>query len=223
MKVLFKVYRSHLNKNVEYEVEVEESDRVLDGLIYIKERLDSSFSFRYSCAHGVCGSDAVRINGKNSLACKVLIKNVKKPVVVEPLIGARVIKDLVVDLEPFFSKLYKIKPYLINNTPAPMKERLQLPAERERYDDTTKCILCFCCTTSCPTYWASNEYIGPQAIVYAHRFIFDSRDEGSKERLEILRDIYGIYRCRSVFNCVNSCPRDIDITKAIKQLQRLWM
>lgn len=219
--MVFKVFRSEVNKLVEYEVEIEETDRVLDGLIYIREKLDSSFAFRHSCAHGVCGSDAVRINGKNFLACKVLIKNVKKPVVVEPLLGARVIKDLVCDIEPFFEKLYKIKPYLINDEPPPLKERLQLPHERDIYDDTTKCILCFCCTTACPTYWASGSYIGPQAAVYAHRFIFDSRDRGAFQRLEVLRKIDGIYRCRSVFNCTNACPRDIDITKAIKQLQKL--
>jgi len=204
----------------EYEVEAEPVDRVLDGLHYIKWYLDSTLAFRRSCGHGICGSDAMVINGRNRLACKVLLKDLGRKVTVEPLRGFRVIKDLVVDMEPFFAKYRAVMPYLINNDPVPEKERLQSPEERARYDDTTKCILCAACTTSCPIFWANGEYIGPAAIVAAHRFIFDSRDQGAAARLEILNDRSGVWRCRTVFNCTEACPRGIDVTKAIEDVKR---
>jgi succinate dehydrogenase / fumarate reductase iron-sulfur subunit len=132
-----------------------------------------------------------------------------------------VIKDLVVDMEPFFAKYRAIKPYFINNDPPPEgRERLQSPEDRERFDDTTKCILCACCTTSCPSFWANGQYIGPAAIVQAHRFIFDSRDQGSAERLEVLNDMMGVWRCRTVFNCVECCPREINVTRAIGDVKK---
>jgi len=204
----------------EYEVEAEPVDRVLDGLHYIKWYLDSTLAFRRSCGHGICGSDAMVINGRNRLACKVLLKDLGRKVTVEPLRGFRVIKDLVVDMEPFFAKYRAVMPYLINNDPVPERERRQSPEERARYDDTTKCILCAACTTSCPIFWANGEYIGPAAIVAAHRFIFDSRDQGAAARLEILNDRSGVWRCRTVFNCTEACPRGIDVTKAIEDVKR---
>lgn len=203
-----------------YTVEVDRSDRLLDALNQVKWYQDGTLTFRRSCAHGICGSDAMLINGVNRLACKVLMGDLGDRVTVEPLRGFRVIKDLVVDMEPFFAAYRAIKPYLINHDPEPVAERLQLPEERERFDDTTKCILCAACTTSCPSFWANEEYIGPAAIVNAHRFIFDSRDQGAEERLEILNSRNGVWRCRTIFNCTDACPRGIQVTRAIQDVKR---
>ena len=143
----------------------------------------------------VC-ADAMRINGVNYLACKVLVQDLRsKKITVEPLLGLGVIKDLIVDMEPFFDHFRSMMPYLVNDEPPPKGERLQSPEERERFDDTTKCILCAACTTSCPSYWANDKYVGPAAIVNAHRFIYDSRDRAATERLKILNDQFGVYRC----------------------------
>ena len=222
----FKIQRFNPDKDKkphyeEYRVELEQTDRVLDGLNEIKWRQDGTLTYRRSCAHGVCGSDAMRINGRNRLACKVLIKDLPDHVTIEPMLGFTVIKDLVVDLEPFFEKYRSIAPYLINDTPAPHDaERLQSPEDRAKYDDGTKCILCAACTTSCPPFWANKEFVGPAAIVNAHRFIFDSRDEGAEERLAVLNSRNGVWRCRTVFNCTDACPRDIEITRAIEDVKR---
>jgi succinate dehydrogenase / fumarate reductase iron-sulfur subunit len=204
----------------EYRVKVDPTDRVLDALNSIKWYQDGTLTFRRSCAHGICGSDAMRINGVNRLACKVLMKDVGETVTVEPLMGFRVIKDLVVDMEPFFAQYRSVLPYLINDSRPPQHERLQSIEERERFDDTTKCILCAACTTSCPSFWANEEFVGPAAIVNAHRFIFDSRDEGAAERLEILNGRDGVWRCRTIFNCTEACPREIKITKAIGEVKK---
>jgi succinate dehydrogenase / fumarate reductase iron-sulfur subunit len=193
----------------------------LDLLEKIKGYQDGSLAFRRSCAHGICGSDAMRINGVNRLACKTLVKDVGKgTVTVEPLLGLPLIKDLIVDMEPFFEHYESVMPYLINDEPPPLKERLQSPQERERFDDTTKCILCAACTTSCPSFWSNNRYVGPAAIVNAHRFIFDSRDRAAAERLRILSDQFGVYRCHTIFNCTLACPREIQITKAIGEVKK---
>jgi succinate dehydrogenase / fumarate reductase iron-sulfur subunit len=198
------------------------TDRVLDALHKIKWELDGSLTFRRSCAHGVCGSDAMRINGRNRLACKTLLKDVnpEKVITVEPIQGLAVEKDLIVDMEPFFTAYKSVMPYLVTTGNEPTRERIQSQAEQERFDDTTKCILCAACTTSCPVYWADGQYFGPQAIVGAHRFIFDSRDEGADQRLEILNDSEGVWRCRTTFNCTEACPRGIEITKAIQEVKR---
>ena len=209
--------RSHYE---DYQVDLETTDRVLDGLNEIKWRQDGTLTYRRSCAHGVCGSDAMRINGRNRLACKLLIKDVPGQVTIEPMLGFTVIKDLVVDLEPFFEKYRSIAPYLINDSAPPETERLQSPEDRARYDDGTKCILCAACTTSCPPFWANKEFVGPAAIVNAHRFIFDSRDQGADERLAVLNTRNGVWRCRTVFNCTDACPRDIEITRAIEDVKR---
>jgi succinate dehydrogenase / fumarate reductase iron-sulfur subunit len=204
-----------------FRVEAEPTDRVLDLLEKIKGYQDGSLAFRRSCAHGICGSDAMRINGVNRLACKTLVKDVGKgTITVEPLLGLPLIKDLVVDMEPFFEHYESVMPYLINDEPPPLKERLQSPEERERFDDTTKCILCAACTTSCPSFWSNNRYVGPAAIVNAHRFIFDSRDRAAAERLRILSDQFGVYRCHTIFNCTLACPREIQITKAIGEVKK---
>jgi succinate dehydrogenase / fumarate reductase iron-sulfur subunit len=205
-----------------YQVTAEPTDRVLDALHKVKWDLDGSLTFRRSCAHGVCGSDAMRINGRNRLACKTLLKDVNpsEPITVEPIKGLPVLKDLVVDMEPFFDAYRSVMPFLVTHGNEPTRERLQSQSDRERFDDTTKCILCAACTTSCPVYWADGQYFGPQAIVGAHRFIFDSRDEATDQRLEILNDKEGVWRCRTTFNCTEACPRGIEVTKAIQEVKR---
>ena len=225
MQVRFRVKRFNPERDKgphweEYDVPMEPTDRVLDGLHHVKWYIDGTLALRRSCAHGVCGSDAMLINGRNQLACKLLMKGVGRKVTVEPLRGMRVIKDLVVDMEPFFEKYRSILPYLINDDPPPDRERVQSPKDRARYDDTTKCILCAACTTSCPIYWADGEYVGPAAIVNAHRFIFDSRDQGAAQRAEVLAERSGVFRCKTTFNCTDACPRGIEVTRAIQEVKQ---
>ncbi len=226
MQVTLKVFRYNpdVDKKWHYEtynLDVEETERILDLLELVKGHYDGSLSFRRSCAHGVCGSDAMRINGRNMLACKTLVRDVGDKITVEPLLGLKVIKDLIVDMEPFFDNYKKVLPYFINDSPLPAdgKERLQSPEQRARFDDTTKCILCAACTTSCPSFWGSDDYLGPAALVAAHRFIFDSRDEAAAQRLQIVSETSGLARCHTVYNCTMACPRDIQITKAIGELK----
>ncbi len=207
----------------EYAVDVQPTDRLLDALHQVKWHQDGTLAFRRSCAHGVCGSDAMTINNVNRLACKVLMADLGSRFTVEPLRGFPVIKDLIVDMEPFFEKYRSIKPYLINYNPPPPVERYQDAEDRARIDDTTKCILCGACTSSCPSFWGNREYVGPASIVQAHRFIFDSRDQGANERLEILNDRNGVWRCRTIFNCVGACPRQIDVTRAIGEVKKLLL
>jgi succinate dehydrogenase / fumarate reductase, iron-sulfur subunit len=228
MEVTLRIFRYDPEKDVQphyerYTVEAEPVDRVLDLLEKVRGYHDGSLAYRRSCAHGVCGSDAMRINGRNHLACKVLVRDLKKgEITVEPLLGLRVIKDLLVDMDPFFDKYKRLLPYLINDEPLPAdgKERLQSPEQRERFDDTTKCILCAACTTSCPVFWSDGDYFGPAALVTAHRFIFDSRDKGGAERLRLLNQRDGAWACRTIFNCTEACPRDIQITQAIGEIKR---
>ncbi|MET8024444.1 succinate dehydrogenase iron-sulfur subunit [Streptomyces avermitilis] len=207
----------------DFQLEIDPKERVLDALHKIKWDQDGSLTFRRSCAHGICGSDAMRINGKNRLACKTLIKDINpaKPITVEAIKGLTVLKDLVVDMEPFFQAYRDVMPFLITkDTNEPTRERLQSGEDRERFDDTTKCILCAACTSSCPVFWNDGQYFGPAAIVNAHRFIFDSRDEAGEQRLEILNDKDGVWRCRTTFNCTDACPRGIEVTKAIQEVKR---
>ena len=225
MEVMLRIKRYNPETDVkaafkEYAVEVEPTDRVLDALNQVKWYQDGTLTYRRSCAHGVCGSDAMRINGRNRLACKILMKELGKTITIEPLIGFTVIKDLIIDMEPFFASYKSVKPYLISEDAPSAGERRQSPEERERYDDTTKCILCAACTTACPITWTSDEFVGPAAIVNAHRFIFDSRDQGGAERLRILNTRSGVWRCRTIFNCTEACPRGIEITRAIEQVKR---
>jgi succinate dehydrogenase / fumarate reductase iron-sulfur subunit len=206
-----------------FDVEVYSTDRVLDALHKIKWEQDGTLSFRRSCAHGICGSDAMRINGRNRLACKTLIKDldITQPIYVEAIKGLPLEKDLIVDMEPFFAAFREVKPFLIaNSKPEKGKERIQSIANRETFDDTTKCILCAACTTSCPVFWTDGQYFGPAAIVAAHRFIFDSRDDAAKVRLDILNDKEGVWRCRTTFNCTDACPRGIQVTQAIADVKQ---
>jgi succinate dehydrogenase / fumarate reductase iron-sulfur subunit len=226
MRVTLKIlrYNPEVDTKAHYEsysVEQEPTDRVLDALNSVKWQHDGTLTYRRSCAHGVCGSDAMRINGRNRLACKLLVQDVGTNVTIEPLMGFRVIKDLVVDMEPFFASYRLIKPFLINSDQAPAgRERLQSPEDRELIDDTSKCIMCAACTTACPITWTNQDFVGPAAIVQAHRFIYDSRDQGADARLNVLNDKSGVWRCRTIFNCTDACPRGIKITRAIEQVKR---
>ena len=226
MQVKLKIFRYNPEKDKKphyeiYKIEAEPTNLVLDLLEYVKGYIDGTLSFRRSCAHGVCGSDAMRINGVNYLACKVLVKDIgSSKITIEPILGLSVIKDLIVDMEPFLDHFRSIMPYFVNDEAPPSTERLQSPEERERFDDTTKCILCAACTTSCPSYWANGKYVGPAAIVNAHRFIFDSRDRAAAKRLNILNDQFGVYRCHTIFNCTLACPREIQITAAIGEIKK---
>ena len=204
----------------DFDLEADPTDRLLDLLHQVKWYRDSTLAFRRSCGHGVCGSDAMLINGRNRLACKVLVRDLGESITVEPLRGFPVERDLIVDMEGFFAKYRSVQPYLQTEGPEPARERLQSPEERARFDDTTKCILCAACTTSCPSFWTNPDYVGPAAVVLAHRFIFDSRDEAAAERLQALAGKDGVYRCRTVFNCTDACPRDIHVTRALGEVKK---
>jgi len=205
----------------EFTVKVDPMDRLLDALNEVKWYHDGTLAFRRSCAHGICGSDAMLINGVNALACKVLVSQYGSKVTIEPIRGLPVLKDLIVDMEPFFDGYKSVLPYLINDEPvADDKERIQTPEQHAKFEDSTKCILCAACTTSCPIYWADGSYVGPAAIVNAHRFINDSRDTGAAERLRILSEKTGVFRCRTTFNCTEVCPKGIKVTKAVQDVKR---
>jgi len=229
MDVTFRIKRFDPEKDArphwqEFKIEAGPMDRVLDVLNELKWEQDGSISYRRSCAHGICGSDAMVINGVNRLACKVLVKDLGTEIVVEPLRGLPVLKDLIVDMEPFFDAYKSVLPYFVNDDPAPVTERYQSVEDRERFDATTKCILCAACTTSCPVFWTNGRYVGPAAIVNAHRFIFDSRDHGAEQRLQALNEVNGLWRCRTAYNCTEACPRGIPVTQAIEEVKRevLW-
>lgn len=209
----------------EYTVEVDPNARLLDALMDVKRFQDGSLGFRKSCAHGVCGSDAMRINGQDGLACKTLVKEVAEEdgatVVVEPLRHLPVQRDLIVDQAEFFEKYKSIKPYLINDEPVAEKERIQSPEERLQFDDTTNCILCASCYSACPIPEEHPAFIGPAAIAQAFRFLADSRDKGEEQRLPVLDDADGVWLCENHFKCTQACPRSILITKRINQTKRM--
>jgi succinate dehydrogenase / fumarate reductase iron-sulfur subunit len=226
MKITLKIQRFNKEKDKkpyfqEYEVEAEPTDRLLDSLMFVVDNIDGSLGLRKSCAHGVCGSDAMVINGTERLACKTLIQDVvgdnNTVITVEPLRCLPVEKDLMVDQSRFFETYRAVKPFLINDEPAPGgRERIQSPEERVRFDDATNCILCAACYSSCPVVQEKNPaFIGPAAVVNAARFIFDSRDNGFKERLQVLDHENGVWPCENHFNCTRVCPREIKVTKNI--------
>jgi succinate dehydrogenase / fumarate reductase iron-sulfur subunit len=200
---------------------VEPDERVLDALVRIKDTRDGSLTFRRSCAHGICGSCAMMINGQNALACQTLVKNLPDEIAIEPLPALPVIKDLVVDMDPFFRKNELVMPYLINDEPPPERERLQSPEDEKKIVESVTCIMCSSCTNACPSFWYDGEYLGPAALLKAYRFIFDTRDRALGERLEKLTQTHGLWRCHSIYNCVEACPKDIDITRHISELKRL--
>lgn len=204
----------------DFTIEAEPSWTILDALNEIKWHQDGSLSFRRSCRHGICGSCAMTINGVNHLACETQLSTLPEPVVVEPLRGMRVIKDLIVDMEPIYEKLIEVKPYLIAKTPPPSdQERSQSPEDRKKLDGYYECILCGCCTSSCPSFWGNKGFLGPLTMLKVWRFIADSRDEGTSERLEIINDRKGVWRCHTIFNCTEACPKDLNPTRAISNLK----
>ena len=208
----------------DYDIEMEATDRMLlDALIRIKEH-DDTLSLRRSCREGVCGSDAMNINGKNGLACITKLADLKEPVVIRPLPGLPVIRDLIVDMSQFFKQYHSIKPYLQNDTPAPEKERLQSPADREELNGLYECILCACCSTACPSFWWNpDKFVGPAGLLQAYRFIADTRDEAINERLDNLEDPYRLFRCHSIMNCVDVCPKGLNPTKAIGKIKEMMV
>lgn len=203
-----------------FEVEIQKNLSVLEGLFYILENLDGSLSFRYSCRGAVCGSCAMLINGKIRLACQVLVKTLHSEVItVEPLPHLTVLKDLVVDLTPFFEKYQLIKPFLISNTLPPAKERSQSPSQRQKIDEMIKCILCGCCYSACPLVYNNRDFLGPAALTKAYRFLADSRDTAKKERIDLIAQENGIYRCHTAFACSEVCPKEIAPTYSIQKLK----
>jgi succinate dehydrogenase / fumarate reductase iron-sulfur subunit len=225
----FRVFRYDPDKDdkpymKDYDVRLDPHDRMLlDALVRIKEQ-DDSLSLRRSCREGVCGSDAMNINGKNGLACITKLADLKEPVELRPLPGLPVIRDLIVDMTQFFKQYHSIKPYLINDEPAPEKERLQSPADREELDGLYECILCACCSTSCPSFWWNpDKFVGPAGLLQAYRFIADSRDQATAERLDNLEDPYRLFRCHSIMNCVDACPKNLNPTRAIGKIKELMV
>lgn len=193
---------------------------VLDVLLLIKNEMDETLTLRRSCREGVCGSDGMNINGKNRLACTTHLSSLTDPVVIRPLPGLPVIRDLVVDMSQFYQQYEKAKPYLQNDEPPPATERLQSPEERAKLDGLYECILCACCTTSCPSYWWNpDKYMGPAALLQSYRFIADSRDTAKQERLADLTDPFSLYRCRGIMNCVDACPKELNPLEAINHIK----
>ncbi len=230
MKIILKVQRFNPETDKkprfqEYEVDVDPNERLLDALMQVKRFQDGSLGFRKSCAHGVCGSDAMRINGKDGLACKTLIKDVTDKdgdtITVAPLRYLPVQRDLIVDQSDFFKKYRSVKPYLINDEPVSEKERIQSQEERMQFDDTTNCILCASCYSACPILENNSAFLGPAAISQAYRFLADTRDKGFEARLTVLNDPNGVWPCQNHFKCTESCPRSILITKRINQTKKM--
>ncbi|HYE05686.1 MAG TPA: succinate dehydrogenase iron-sulfur subunit [Planctomycetota bacterium] len=205
----------------EFTLQCDPMERILTALNRIKWEQDGSLSYRRSCGHAICGSCGMTIQGASRLACRTLVKDIAAPVItVEPLKGFAVIKDLVVDMDQFYHNLRAVVPYFVNHSPKPAKERRQSPTEQERIDDPVKCILCGCCTSACPSYWKNNSYLGPAALLKAWRFVADTRDEAAAERLDVVNGATGVWRCHTIFNCMEACPKDIDIVAALSQLKR---
>jgi len=205
-----------------YDVVLQPTDRMLlDALVRIKEQ-DDSLVFRRSCREGVCGSDGMNINGRNGLACVTKLIDLRDPVVIRPLPGLPVIRDLIVDMSQFFKQYDSVKPYLINNDPPPEKERLQAPEDREELDGLYECILCACCTTACPSFWWNpDKFVGPAGLLQAYRFLADTRDQATSERLDDLEDPYRLFRCHTIMNCVDVCPKGLNPTRAIGKIKEL--
>jgi succinate dehydrogenase / fumarate reductase iron-sulfur subunit len=229
--VQFRIYRYDPDRDAkpymqDISVELDSTDRkLLDAMVKLKAQ-DDSISFRRSCREGVCGSDAMNINGKNGLACLTAMDSFSagKPIVLRPLPGLPVIRDLIVDMTQFFKQYNSIKPYLINNDPPPERERLQSPEDREELNGLYECILCACCSTSCPSFWWNpDKFVGPAGLLAAYRFIADTRDQATSERLDDLEDPYRLFRCHTIMNCVDVCPKGLNPTKAIGKIKEMMV
>ncbi|OGT25101.1 MAG: succinate dehydrogenase iron-sulfur subunit [Gammaproteobacteria bacterium RIFCSPLOWO2_02_FULL_42_14] len=224
--MIFSIYRfdpavDQKPRMQEYELDIEkiQGKMLLNALEAIKEQ-NPDLAFRRSCGEGVCGSDGININGKNGLACVTRLHDLPNRVTLMPLPGFPVIRDLIVDMEPFFDQYKRIKPYLQNTSPAPEKERLQSPEQRAKLDGLYECILCACCTASCPSYWWNpDKFVGPAGLLNAYRFVADNRDNQTEERLVALEDPYSVFRCRTIMNCANVCPKGLNPTEAIRKLR----
>lgn len=225
----FSIYRFDPDKDEkpylqDYDVQLAPTDKMLlDALLRIKS-IDDSLSLRRSCREGVCGSDAMNINGRNGLSCITPLSSLKEPVEIRPLPGLPVIRDLIVDMTQFFQQYHSIKPYLINHDPPPETERLQSPEERAALDGAYECILCACCSTSCPSFWWNpDKFVGPAGLLQAYRFLADSRDQATAERLDNLEDPYRLFRCHSIMNCVDACPKGLNPTLAIGKIKDMMI
>ncbi len=223
----FEIYRYDPDKDKApymqtFTLELDDSDRMLlDAMIKLKKQ-DETLSFRRSCREGICGSDGMNINGKNGLACLQNLNDLPAKIVLRPLPGLPVIRDLVVDMNQFYTQYEKVRPYLINDQPAPPTERLQAPEDREKLDGLYECILCACCSTSCPSFWWNpDKFLGPSALLHAYRFIADTRDQDTQQRLADLDDPFSLFRCRGIMNCVAVCPKGLNPTKAIGHIRNL--
>ena len=226
--VKFEIYRYDPDKDErpymqKLDVVVEPTDKMLlDVLVRIKNDIDDSLSLRRSCREGVCGSDAMNINGKNGLACTTNMRELKEPVVLKPLPGLPVVRDLIVDMTHFFDQYHSVSPYLINDQPPPEKERLQTPEAREEIDGLYECILCACCSTACPSFWWNpDKFVGPAGLLQAYRFIVDTRDEATAERLDNLEDPYRLFRCHTIMNCTDVCPKGLNPSAAIGKIKEM--
>jgi succinate dehydrogenase / fumarate reductase iron-sulfur subunit len=227
MIVKLKIFRFDPSKDEKpyyqtFEVEAGPMDRILDCLNRIRWEQDPTLSFRMSCSHGVCGSDGMRMNGLCGLSCQKLVREFNGEILIEPLPVFHVIKDLVVDLNPFFEKYNSVKPYLITKRPPPIQERIQFPAEHNQFEQALRCILCACCTASCPINQEkeTESYIGPAALIRAFRYLFDSRDEASEERTGLLDHQDGAWGCKTMWKCTGVCPKEIPVTKQIGQIKK---
>jgi succinate dehydrogenase / fumarate reductase iron-sulfur subunit len=227
MQVKLSIYRFDPEKDAkpymkDYTIELAEGEHdimLLSAILRVKEQ-DPSLSLRHSCREGVCGSDAMNVNGKNLLTCITPVSTLKQPIKVRPLPSLPVVRDLVVDMTQFYEHYEKVEPYLQNDTQAPVKERLQSPEERAKLDGLYECILCACCTTACPSFWWNPaKFLGPAALLQAYRFIADSRDTATEKRLDIFEDAYSLYRCRGIMNCVDVCPKGLNPTQAIAKIR----
>ena len=204
--------------------ETEPGMMLLAALLKIKDSIDESLSFRRSCGEGVCGSDGMNINGINGLACITPVASLKQPIEVRPLPGLPVIRDLIVDMDQFYQNYREVKPYLIVNDPMPEVELPQTPQQREKLDGLYECILCACCSTQCPSFWWNpDKYLGPAALLQASRFIEDSRDQATEERLTALEGPFKLFRCHTIMSCVQVCPKGLNPTKAINDIKKMMV
>ena len=207
-----------------YQIELLDSDRMLLDVLVRLKKMDETISFRRSCREGICGSDGMNINGKNGLSCLINMNTLPQKITLRPLPGLPVVRDLVVDMNQFYEQYEKVHPYLINDRPAPPTERLQSPEDREKLNGLYECILCACCSTSCPSFWWNpDKFLGPSALLNGYRFVADSRDTSTQERLERLDDPFSLFRCRGIMNCVSVCPKGLNPTKAIGHLRNMLL
>jgi succinate dehydrogenase / fumarate reductase iron-sulfur subunit len=225
----FEIYRYDPDKDKApymqtYTIDLLDSDRMLLDVLIRLKKIDETLSFRRSCREGICGSDGMNINGKNGLACLQNMNDLPSKIVLRPLPGLPVIRDLVVDMNQFYTQYEKVRPYLINDQPPPPTERLQSPEDREKLDGLYECILCACCSTSCPSFWWNpDKFLGPSALIQAYRFIADSRDQATQDRLARLDDPFSLFRCRGIMNCVSVCPKGLNPTKAIGHIRNMLL